>query len=179
MMVCGYHLERPAAMVCEQCGRGLCIDCAYACDPPGYCYDCLLIRNRKRRNSLISTLVKGLVVATAVAAVMASVYGTVHGTLLSITVGFYLGLSLYWGRRTVRRLTRGLGGLAVLGGAAASTTPLLPVIAGVLFGLVVWAGVGIVSWPLEVGYAIFRLGRLHRASAGIRAGMPHPVLVQS
>jgi ABC-type amino acid transport system permease subunit len=178
-MVCGYHLERPAAMVCEGCGRGLCIDCAYACDPPGYCYDCLLIRNRKRRNALISTLINGLVVATAVAALMGSVYGTVHGALLSIAVGFYLGLSLYWGRRTIRRLTRGLGGLAVLGGAAASSTPLLPVIAGVLFGLVVWVSVGIVSWPFEVGYTFFRLRRLHRASAGMRSAMPHPVLVRS
>jgi hypothetical protein len=90
-----------------------------------------------------------------------------------------LGLSLYWGRRTIRRLTRGLGGLAVLGGAAASSTPLLPVIAGVLFGLVVWVSVGIVSWPFEVGYTFFRLRRLHRASAGMRSAMPHPVLVRS
>ena len=179
MMVCGYHLERPAYTTCDGCGRGLCIDCANAGNPPGYCYDCLLNGNRKRRNQLIAVLIKGLVMAIAVAILMASVYGAVHGVLLSIAVGFYLGLSLYWGRRTVRRVTRGLGGLAVLGGAAASEAPLLPMIVGILFGLVVWVGVGIVSWPLEVGYALLKLVRLRRSSASIREAMPHPVLVRS
>jgi hypothetical protein len=139
----------------------------------------LLNRNRKRRNQLLAGLIKGLVMGIAVAILMASIYGAVHGTLVSIAVGFYLGLALYWGRRTVRRATRGLGGLAVLGGVAASETPLLPMIAGVLFGLVGWVAVGIVSWPLEVGYAILKLVRLRRASAGIRGAMPNPVLVRS
>src|ERR1700730_15344725 len=175
MMVCGYHLERPAAMVCDGCGRELCIDCAYATDSPGYCYDCLLNGNRKRRNQLIFLLAKGVAMAIAIAVLMTSIYGT----LPSIAVGAYLGLSLYWGRRTDRRVTRGLGGLAVLGGAAASETPLLPTIVGVLFGLAVWVVVGIFSWPLEVGYASLKLFRLHRASAGLRGAMPHPVLVRS
>ena len=69
--------------------------------------------------------------------------------------------------------------MAVLGGAAASETPLLPMIVGVLFGLAVWIGVGIFSWPLEVGYAFLKLVRLHRSSAGIREAMPRPVLVRS
>src|SRR6202165_5041720 len=139
-MVCGYHLERPAAMVCEGCGRGLCIDCAYATDSPGYCYDCVLNGNRKRRNQLIFLLIKGVAMAIAIAILMTSIYGTVHGTLLSIAVGTYLGLSLYWGRRTVRRVTRGLGGLAVLGGAAASETPLLSMVVGGLVWLTGWGG---------------------------------------
>jgi ABC-type amino acid transport system permease subunit len=166
-MVCGYHRERPAAMVCEGCGRGLCIDCAYAGNPPGFCYDCLLNGDRKRRNQLIFLLLKGVAMAVAIA------------ILPSIPVGTYLGLSLYWGRRTVRRVTRGLGGLAVLGGATASETPLLPMIVGVLFGVAVWIGVGIFSWPLEVGYASLKLFRLQRASASLRSAMPHPVLVRS
>lgn len=96
----------------------------------------------------------------------------VVGTL----IGLYLGLAVYWGRRSVRRVTRGWGGLAVVGGSGVSSQPGFALLIGTVFGVALWVCVGLVSWPLEVANVGLKLVRLHRASRNIKQMMPQPML---
>ena len=113
------------------------------------------------RGLLVSSLV-GLVLA--IPAIFLS-RGVANGDAAPL-VFFYLGFSGYWGRRTVQRVTRRMGGLAVLGGAAATGSGAIG-LGGVVFGVVLWVVVGVISGPFECGWSVYQLVRIARMNRAI------------
>jgi hypothetical protein len=165
-MECSSHPEAEGAVACPQCGRGVCADCAQAISPSAVCFDCSLAFNRQVRNQVLRgvfvSFVVGLVLA--IPAIFLS-RGVANGDVAPL-VFFYLGFSGYWGRRTVQRVTRRMGGLAVLGGAAATGSGAIG-LGGVVFGVVLWVVVGVISGPFECGWRIYQLVRIARVNRGI------------
>jgi hypothetical protein len=166
-MECWGHEGVDAAAACPRCGRGVCAACANAAAPSAVCFDCSLAINHQVRNQVF----RGIAVSVLVGLLLA-----VPGIFLSRGVAngnaapfvfFYFGFSAYWGRRTVQRVTRRMGGLAVLGGAAATGSGAVGC-GGLLIGLLLWLIVGLVSGPFECAWSVYRMVRLERSNREIR-----------
>jgi hypothetical protein len=165
-MECSSHPKVEGAVACPHCGRGICAECAQAISPSALCLECSLAINRKARNHVL----QGMLVSVVVGLVLAipSIFlsrGVANGDLAP-WVFFYLGFSGYWGRRTVQRVTRRMGGLAVLGGAAATGSGAIG-LGGLVFGIVLWVVVGVISGPFECGWSIYEMVRIARINRGI------------
>jgi hypothetical protein len=163
-MECSSHPAVVTAIACPRCRRGVCATCAKAVSPSAVCFDCSLAINRQVRNQMF----RGMAVSIVVGMILAipGIYlsrGVANGDAAPFVV-FYLGFSAYWGRRTVQRVTRRMGGLAVLGGAAATGSGAIG-LAGLFLGVLLWLIVGVLSAPFEFGWCIYvvvRLARMNR-----------------
>lgn len=177
-MTCAYHLDHPAAGLCTACDRALCVECLHASQPPGRCYDCVLAARSHRMVDHV-----GLLLKTAIAAALGAVayhwyrsLGGAYDGAIVILTGLYLGITLFLGRHTVQRLTKGHGGWVVLGGASISKQADIWLIAGFVGGIALWLVVGVFSGPIELAICIVQLVRLRRGSRTIRSRMPRPVV---
>jgi hypothetical protein len=165
-MECSSHPEVDTTIACPRCGRGVCARCANAVSPSAVCFDCSLAINRQVRKHVL----RGIGVSIVVGLVLAvpGIYlsrGVSNGDAAPFVI-FYLGFSAYWGRRTVQRLTRRMGGLAVLGGAAATGSGAIG-LAGLLLGVLLWLVVGVFSAPFECGWSIYHVVRVARMNRAI------------
>lgn len=165
-MECSSHPDVESAVACPHCGSGVCAECAQVISPSAVCFDCSLAINRQMRNHVL----RGVAISVVVGLIPAipSIFlsrGVANGDLAPL-VFFYLGFSGYWGRRTVQRVTRRMGGLAVLGGAAATGSGAIG-LGGLVFGVVLWVVVGVISGPFECGWSIYQLVRIARMNRGI------------
>jgi hypothetical protein len=165
-MECSSHPEIDTAIACPRCERGVCATCANAVSPSAVCFDCSLAINRQMRNQML----RGIAVSIVVGLILAipGIYlsrGVANGDAAPFVL-FYLGFSAYWGRRTVQRVTRRMGGLAVLSGAAVTGSGAIG-LGGLLFGVLLWLIVGVLSAPFECGWCIYRVVRLGRMNRGM------------
>jgi len=156
---CSSHPAVDTAIACPRCERGVCAICANAVAPSAVCFDCSLAVNRQMRNQVM----RGIGISIVVGLVLAipGIYlsrGVANGDAAPFVL-FYLGFSSYWGRRTVQRGTRRMGGLAVLGGAAVTGSDAVG-LAGLLLGVLLWLIVGVFSTPFECGWSIYHVVRL-------------------
>lgn len=172
-MECSSHPAVDTTIACPRCGRGVCARCANAVSPSAVCFDCSLAMNRQVQNQVIQGIGVSIVVGLVLA--IPGIYlsrGVANGDAAPFVL-FYLGFSAYWGRRTVQRVTRRMGGLAVLGGAAATGSGAVG-LGGLLFGVLLWLIVGVLSAPFECGWCIYRvvcLGRMNREISQARVAV--------
>jgi hypothetical protein len=165
-MECSSHPAVVTAIACPRCRRGVCATCAKAVSPSAVCFDCSLAINHQVRNQVIRSI--GISVVVGLVLAVPGIYlsrGVSNGDAAPFVL-FYLGFNAYWGRRTVQRVTRGWGGLAVLGGAAATGSGAVG-LAGLLLGVLLWLIVGVFSAPFECGWSIYHVVRLARMNREI------------
>lgn len=165
-MECSDHQGVDAPVACPRCGRGVCATCADAVAPSAVCFDCSLAINHQVRNQVIRGI--GLSIVVGLVLAVPGIYlsrGVSNGDAAPFVL-FYLGFSAYWGRRTVQRVTRRMGGLAILGGAAATGSGAIG-LAGLLLGVLLWLIVGVLSAPFECGWSIYNVVRLARMNREI------------
>lgn len=60
-MNCFYHAEREAVAQCQNCGKGLCRECASLLNQP-YCIDCVREYAGEQKKQMIKCIVLGLVI---------------------------------------------------------------------------------------------------------------------
>ena len=59
-MSCYYHADRPATVVCNQCGKSLCTECGSAFQPPT-CIDCAANYAQTVKSEMIKSIVISVV----------------------------------------------------------------------------------------------------------------------
>jgi hypothetical protein len=175
-MMCQYHPELVAAAVCSRCRAGLCSACTDARSPSSSCFDCGMANNRLRRNQALRELIVSVVVGVILAVPGGLLSRGISNSGVVPFVFFYFGFSGYWGRRSVQRATRRMGGLAVLGGAAATRSGAIG-LAGLAFGVLLWLVVGVFSGPIECGWSIYQAVRLTAINRRIDAARMEPSAV--
>jgi hypothetical protein len=132
--------------------------------PSAVCFDCSLAINRQVRNQTFRVMAVSIGVGLVLAVLDIFLSRGVSNGDAGPFVLFYLGFSAYCGRRTVQRVTHRMGGVAVLGRAAATGSGAMGLV-GLRLGVLLWLIVGVFSAPCECAWSIYlvvRLGRMNR-----------------